>query len=242
MTPARRLLLLPPAGAGTIFWKTFEPFLTLHFGEVLALRGLGREGRCLERSPPSMRALVGLLLDELPDDGAALTIFGHSMGAFVGLEVCRQLEERQRSAPQHLVVSGHVGPPRHVPVPLFSLSRQRLREFIRDLGGTPEAVLEDAELWGVIEPTLREDMRILNEYVPPTQYQVRCPLTAMSGSEDRAATPDAVQAWAASAEVGFRHLRFKGGHFFILRHVRAVSEALLWSPPSRETTTISYET
>ncbi len=42
-------------------------------------------------------------------NGQPYIIYGHSMGASLGLEVCRRLEEAG-DAPRHLVVSGNSGP------------------------------------------------------------------------------------------------------------------------------------
>jgi surfactin synthase thioesterase subunit len=224
-----RLLLLPPAGAGVAFWMPFCPHVAERFGEVLALRAPGRESRFSEAPAGSISQLVARALQELPDDGAALTVFGHSMGAFVALEFYVQLESSGRALPHHVVVSGRPAPGHHHRSGLHAAPRERLCEVISSYGGTPQVLLDDEMFWELFEPILRSDLRLLDEYVAP-RPRLRSPVTALSGRRDPVAPPGAVEGWSEIALAGFVHYSFDGGHFFLLSSMSMVARAVCSAP------------
>jgi surfactin synthase thioesterase subunit len=224
-----RLLLLPPAGAGVGFWRPFERWFRPHFGEILALCPPGREILFAQPPATSIESLARAVLDELPDDGALLTIAGHSMGAIVGLEICRQMQEI-RSPPTHLVVSGCAPPSLRAERKLHLESSATLRQIISRMGGTPSDVLHCPGLWQVIEPILRSDFYLLSQYQAPATLRLRFPITALGGSEDSFAPPCAVRAWRNATAARFRHLTLSGGHFFLADHVATYVDATLCVP------------
>src|SRR5580658_8558343 len=86
-----RLYCFPYAGGGASLFRAFADGLPAQV-EVAAVQLPGREGRLREAPVPEMKRLVPLVADGLaPSPGRPFAFFGHSMGAAIAFELCREL-------------------------------------------------------------------------------------------------------------------------------------------------------
>lgn len=223
---APRLLCLPHAGGRGDFYRRW----TSDVAGVLELWTValpGRHGRVGEPAETNFDAVIKSIAAQSQDLlDRPLAIFGHSMGAILGLEVIRELES---SGPplRGLVVSGcsaprqrvrGTGPDRHTDEALIGL--------LTSWGGTPPELLEDQAFLAEALPVLRADLVLYDQY-QPRPGQVRTPLMALAGSTDTTAPAAEVGAWAGYAS-DWRGLRvLPGGHFFLYTAQRAVIDAIV---------------
>jgi medium-chain acyl-[acyl-carrier-protein] hydrolase len=148
--------------------------------------------------------------------------FGHSMGALISFQLARDLRRAQEYGPRHLFVSSNPAPqlPRHRP-PIHQLPEAEFVEEIRLFQGTPEAVLQDAELRQLLLPILRADCALLETYVYTDEAPLECSISAFGGWQDAIVSHADLGAWHDQTQCSFT-LRMFSGHHFYLHNVRTL--------------------
>jgi surfactin synthase thioesterase subunit len=223
---APRLLCLPHAGGRGDFYRRWTDDLAGTL-EVWTIALPGRYDRAGELAESDLTTVVKRIAAQSLDLlDRPLAIFGHSMGAVLGLEVVRELET---SGPplRGLVVSGCSVPALRVRrTGPDELSDAALVGLLTSWGGTPPELLHDRAFLAVALPVLREDLLLYDQY-QDRPGRVRTPLMALAGSADTTAPPAEVGAWSSYTS-DWRGLRvLPGGHFFIHTAQRAVIDAVI---------------
>jgi medium-chain acyl-[acyl-carrier-protein] hydrolase len=142
--------------------------------------------------------------------------FGHSMGALISFELARQLRRRQIPGPVHLTVCSYRAP--HLKDPHAAIHEMPDVEFrakLSEFGGTPEAVLRDAELMELLTPVLRADLALCASYSYASEQPLDCSITAFGGNDDAKVSRDELSAWREHTAKSFSVKMFPGGHFFL---------------------------
>lgn len=220
-----RLLCLPYAGGRSDFYRRWVPDL-MGVLEVWTVDLHARQ----DGADLSIPVDLGDLVTDLTDATAALldrpvTIFGHSMGALLGIEVVRR-QERSGPPLRALTVSGCIAPqlwpvraePRH-------RGDDELVALLRDWDGTPAELLADREFLDLALPALRADLHLCDQF-RDRPGRVRTALMAFAGSTDTTAPAVDVDAWSACTK-DWRGLRtLPGGHFFVHSGRRAILTAI----------------
>jgi surfactin synthase thioesterase subunit len=94
---------------------------------------------------------------------------------------------------------------------------------LRELGGTPAALLDDRDFIDFVLPVLRADFHLCGTYAPlatAEESTVReplvCPVGVFTGCDDRAtACAEDVAAWRDETRGTCTLHRFDGGHFYL---------------------------
>lgn len=231
---ALRLFCFPYAGGGASVYRLWADELPEQV-EVCAVQPPGRESRWRETAYRRMAAMA--------DDAAGaisqrldlpFAFFGHSMGASLAFEVARRLtraEDGDGSLPLHLFVSGRRSPRiTEDDEPIHSLPREQFIESIRSYSGTPEEVLQNAELMELVEPLLRADFEVSEtyEYVPEPSgaAPLDIPITALGGVGDDDVSEEELDGWRQETSGPFRKRMFDGGHFFLTERRSEVISAV----------------
>jgi len=192
----------------------------------------------------SLPPLLDLLVPAIASyQNIPFVFFGHSMGALVSFELARRLREQGMPGPVHLIVSGHRAPQLQDPrPPIHLLPDPDFWRHLRELGGTPQEVLQDPELMELLLPTLRADFAVCENYVYAVDEPLDCCITAFGGRNDPRVTQNELCAWQAQTRGSFSVRMFPGGHFFVqtaqLLVLRVLAENLtriLAGLPSAET-------
>ena len=214
---ALRLYCLPHAGGGAGIFRTWSASLP----EAVEVRGLqlpGRESRLLEtpfeNTVPAVAALVEAFV---PDLDRPYALFGHSMGALIGFELCRELRRRGVELPRHVFASAYRAPQLPDPEPpLYQLPQDEfLTEVNRRYDAVPQEVLNSAELLELMLPGLRADIAICDTYSYQEGPPLPCDLSAFGGREDGQVPEDTLRAWQDQTSGRFELHMFEGGHFFL---------------------------
>ncbi|WP_257003856.1 thioesterase domain-containing protein [Streptomyces sp. SA15] len=215
--PRLRLFVFHHAGGSHVTYRALARELPEDW-EVCLVDAPGR-GRLTHEEPlAEPRSLV----DRVHDDllvwlDRPFAFFGHSMGGLLCHDLTLRLDRDGLPLPRWLGLSARGAPApdggtgeeqRHL------LPSAELRAVIARLGGTPEAVLRDDELWSLVEPVLRADLRIVETWrfdaadrLPPV------PLAVFGGTHDPMVTPARLAAWADRTSA-FQGLRLFPGHHF----------------------------
>lgn len=217
--PALRLFLFHPAGGSHLLYRDWPRHFP-HDWELCTIDAPGR-GRLPGKAPyTDADSLVTYLLPELATMlDRPFALFGHSMGGIVAYHLSYRLAKAGLPRPAWLGVSARRAPAISPDPPesmVYSRPDEQLKKFVRDLGGTPDAVLAESSLWAMISPILRADLcasenwhsGMIEPFAPP-------PLSVFGGTEDPAVSEEQLDAWNSVGSTVVGQHRFAGGHFFI---------------------------
>jgi medium-chain acyl-[acyl-carrier-protein] hydrolase len=211
-----RLFCFPYAGGGASLFRAWPDDLPPAV-EIGAVQYPGRENRWREPLLSDGELLVESLAADLqPHLDRPFAFFGHSLGALIAFEIARRIDHAARSKLVQLFVSAHAAP--HITStnpPLHQLPPAEFRRKIAELDGTPQEVLQNAELMELVLPILRADFTINETYVYRPDLPLDRPISALGGLRDQLVTRPQLEAWRAQTTGAFTLRMFPGQHFFI---------------------------
>ncbi|MGW7418133.1 thioesterase II family protein [Streptomyces sp. NPDC054863] len=222
-----RLVCFPHAGGGASSFHSLARALEPG-AEVQAVQYPGRQDR--RHEPPLTR--LGELADRIAEvleasvarEGTPYALLGHSLGALVAYETARRLD-RSGSTPYRLFVSARCAPTVSAGPTDHLADDDSLLAEVRALGGAD--ALDDPEVRAMALPALRADYRALRSYTWQDGPALRCPITAMTGTQDPLCTPGQATDWLRLSVVPGRARTFGGGHFYLQERVTDVAGAVL---------------
>jgi medium-chain acyl-[acyl-carrier-protein] hydrolase len=221
--PGIRLFCFPHAGAGSLAYQEWSRLLPSPI-QVLPVLPPGRETRFGEppytRIEPYIEDLATALAPQLR---APYALFGHSLGALVAFELARRVRTSRLTAPVHLFVSGRIAPQltEHRRV-LHQLPAGDLAREVTALGGVPRQVdLSDQRL-GYLLAALRADLTVNETYAFRTEPVLGTAVTALGGTADPRVNEGELAAWRAQTSGPFTFRTYRGGHFYVTEHRRAL--------------------
>jgi surfactin synthase thioesterase subunit len=210
-----RLLCLPYSGGSAMFYARWRRLLPSWI-DVRPVEWPGRGARMDEPLATDPRALASQLARELgPQLGGPYALFGHSLGAVIAFELAHSLLDRGAPAPAILFASGAEAPAvRDGSKWRLPLSDEALLQELRNLQGTPDEVLSNAELMRSALPVLRADFLMCGAYVYRPRQPLPCAVHVFGGTEDETGF-EALQAWRQETSASFTLHMLPGHHFFI---------------------------
>jgi len=229
-----RLLCFPPAGSGANFYRQWSHLMPAAI-EVLAVQYPGREDRIAEPLCESLASLVdGIAQAAMTLREKPLALFGHSMGAAVAHETAKRLEAAGIRI-EHLFVSGRPPPHRQRSKAIHRRDDDGVLAEIARLGGTPSAVLENAELRALLLPSIRADFHLIETYEGGLVPALRAPVSAFIGTADTEVGQQEAVQWADVTGGAFDLTCYEGGHFYLvdrpaplIRALTAKLSAMAW--------------
>jgi medium-chain acyl-[acyl-carrier-protein] hydrolase len=142
--------------------------------------------------------------------------YGHSMGALISFELARELRRRHGIEPVQLFLSGRGAPHVRPAKPAtFNLADDEFIVKLRELNGTPQELLEDAETMEVLLPILRADFEVVETYEYQPGACLSCPITVYGGIQDKEVPVGDLREWKEHSPAPFKVRLFPGDHFFI---------------------------
>ncbi|MFI9766445.1 thioesterase II family protein [Streptomyces sp. NPDC052415] len=224
---AVKLLALPHAGGSAPYFLPLARALGSEL-DVLCVQYPGRLDRHREPAPTDLRDLADQVYKALVSAPAGpVVLFGHSMGAVLGYEIARRLEDSGGGELLGLIASGRRAPHRFRAETVHLRDDDGIIAEIRELSGTEQGILDDEELLRLVLPALRADYRAVETYrhdsgAPP----LAAPVTALTGESDPRVSLDDARAWQELTSGTFRFRSFPGGHFYLNAQPGAVTAAI----------------
>ena len=224
-----RLFCFPYAGGGASIYRTWVDALPPSI-EVCAIQLPGRERRFAEPAFRSMAPLIAALTDALiPYLDRPFALFGHSMGATIAYEVARRCQSELRRRACCLLVSAQSAPQ----IPLSNPATYRLPDDdflakIRQLNGTPEEVLANAELMALMVLLLRADFELIETYQQLPGERLDCPVYTFVADDDAEVSRQELADWSeiTTDDRSTEPLMFHGGHFYLHSQQQTLTHAI----------------
>ncbi|MCS7237273.1 MAG: alpha/beta fold hydrolase [Thermoguttaceae bacterium] len=230
LTPDKpRLLCFPYAGGGSWIFGRWPSFLDGEI-QVLPVVPPGREHRLKEPPLECVQEMARQMMQSVKGilGGAPYALFGHSLGALVAFELCREIERSDCPLPQLLVVSGCRAP--HLPrtwVPIHSLPPREFEKAVEDrFGPLPLPLRRDKRTLEVYLRILRADMKAVETYGFERSTPLRTPVLVCGGREDPFVPVGDLFPWVDLCGSRFVIELFPGGHFFLRENPRDFLKAL----------------
>ncbi|MBC9795251.1 thioesterase II family protein [Sinomicrobium weinanense] len=220
-----KIICFPYAGGSKYSYRVLQTVFPSHVA-LFPIDYPGRGARIKENLNTSLEAIAedafNTILPELHKGPYA--IYGHSMGALVGYLVTRKIVEHGLSAPAHLFITGRSGPaaPKNRE-PLHGLPRDRFLEKVKELGGLPGEICDNADLMDFFEPVLRADFKALETFNYTPKGPIDIPVSVIIGLQESITTKDA-RAWEQETTAPLDLRQFPGNHFFIFDHPQHIAE------------------
>ncbi|HEY1017217.1 MAG TPA: alpha/beta fold hydrolase [Herpetosiphonaceae bacterium] len=210
-----RLFCFPYAGGGASMYRTWATAVPADI-DLCSVQLPGRENRIAHTPISRWHPLVETLAAELgPFLDRPFAFFGYSMGALISFELARALAQANAPAPAHMHVAAYRAPqlPSATPA-IHHLADAQFIAELRQLKGSPEDVLNNAELMELILPVLRADFAVCETHSCAPGPLLSCPLTVLGGLDDPLAPRASLEAWATHTSGAFQVRMYPGGHFF----------------------------
>jgi surfactin synthase thioesterase subunit len=214
------LFCLPFAGGSKYSYRLYEENLPA-FLNIIALEYPGRGTRMSEPLKEDIHLLVNDLYMQIENrlDSTAYAIYGHSMGGLISYLLTRKIIENKRKAPLHVFITGTSGPAalsrtekkRHL------LDKKSFIEEVRNLNGSPDEILQNDELMDFIEPILRADFKVSENYIYIPREHLNIPMTVITGTKEDMKLED-IHLWQKETSVPVDFRRMPGSHFFIFKY------------------------
>ncbi|MEO1054745.1 MAG: thioesterase domain-containing protein [Bacteroidota bacterium] len=216
------LICLPYAGASKYAYNDFKQY-TPEYIELVPTELPGRGSRYTERLLKDMDTIVDdIFLQVKGHVNVPYAIYGHSMGTLLGYLLVRRIISEGLPEPILLFCTGRGGPSVEMELPhRHTLSKDDFKEEIRDLGGSPDEILEDEDLMEFFEPILRADFEAIETYEHTPGEPFDIPITAIIGDREKA-TYEEAQEWKKVTQGDVDIRIFPGKHFFIFNNTREI--------------------
>lgn len=213
---ALRLFCFAYAGASVSAFHAWSEVLPPDI-ELCPIQLPGRGTRIQETPCQRLHPLVQTLAPLIQAQAdRPFAFFGHSLGALIGFEVARELRRQSGPTPKYLWMSGSRAPQLpDVEPPIHRLSDARFTEKLRQLQGTPTAILEDEQMMARLLPALRADFALLETYLYTNEAPLDIPIMVFGGHQDCKVSPDDLGAWRDQTTQAFKLQMFAGNHFFL---------------------------
>jgi medium-chain acyl-[acyl-carrier-protein] hydrolase len=221
-----RLLCFHCAGGNAMMFRDWHRLLTWSI-EPVGVQLPGRLDRFSETPYDSMDALVQTLAEVVkPFLDQPFACYGASMGARVAWRLAHILRDREMPMPRAIFVASNVAPTVATSGQEWNQPDERLAEYLRELGGTPPEILDDAELRPRLLSVLRADLTVLatDTFRPGSPLDI--PMRAFAGGEDAESPPEHMSAWRDETRASFGMDIVPGGHFFSAAGQRQVLAAV----------------
>lgn len=197
---------------------------------IHALELPGRGNRAAETLITNTKAAIADYTHQINSkrNGAPYIIYGHSMGAIMGLYIVNKMEA-QKDAPLQFIATGTPGPgiekAGETPVQKkYTLPDEDFKNFLKELGGIPEEILTNKELFDFFSPILRADFQVIEEDTQ-THTIIHTPIHAIMGSTEPKVAH--IQNWKTHTTSAFKAQILPGNHFFIYKHPDVLIKTIL---------------
>lgn len=238
-----KIIAFPFAGGNKYSFNFLKKYIAPYNIELIVLEYPGRGLRMKDPLLESIESVLEDAFENLKKEIGAddYLIYGHSMGALIGLLVCDKLKAASLKMPRRLLTTGRPLPHRRKKEKTFHLGTQAFYSKIASLGGLPEQLLQEPALMDFYAPILKADFKAVEEYSTLETSDIGIPISVLYGDEElqklkentlveeqEEITQETVRKkWEAQTSKIVSIRMLKGNHFFIYSHEQYIAEHII---------------
>lgn len=214
-----RLVVFPFAGgSASSFYRWVKDF---PFADEVSLDIVELPGRGRRPTAPLIRDFADLNRQLLPHtaslvDDVPCIFLGYSMGAMIAFEQARLLGLETGRSPSAVILAARKSPAyNRTGIRRHKMSREKIVDDLKKLGGTPEQVIEQPELFSRYLDVLEADFQALESCTTPVDSAIDCPVVVIGGVDDPETNTQQLHDWSRFTRSSFNLHFLPGGHFFL---------------------------
>ncbi|WP_046754915.1 thioesterase II family protein [Kordia jejudonensis] len=158
-----------------------------------------------------LKSILPIIADE------PYVVYGHSMGALVGYEICKIIAQKNLPLPLKLVVSGRNAPCHSVDHKTYTLPSDNFWKVLDELGGLPNELLLEKSIREMLEPGLRKDFECVETYQYQIAQKLPIPIDVFYGTTEGISESN-IYDWNRETDKNVQIQQLTGNHFFIFDH------------------------
>lgn len=209
------IVFFPFVASNALFFETFKNQLESEF-KVVILELPGHGKRIDEPFAESLEVACNDLLRQINHFGTRngpMYWVGHSMGAYLGSECLQLLKARQKQLPTGFIISDVAAPGQFDAWIVGDMTPVQKSEYYSRMGYDVLLSGLDPESKAHAEQLIRQDLRLLRNFVDPKQKQITIPVHFLcSNFESETVKNERIQGWQAICDHEIENTEFEGGH------------------------------
>lgn len=225
-TIKKQLFLLHFAGGNRYSYNFLQKSLVSDI-EFIPVELPGRGERFRETLIRDKKEAIHDLFEQIKRkrNKAPFIIFGHSMGAILGLSVAKLFEDHN-DKPDCLIVSGNPGPLENYTISQrHNLDDETFKQKIAELGGVPNEIIENKEAFSFFSKIMRADFECIEKYQDfENKTTIQAPIYAIMGDQESLAPR--IDNWKKFTNTSFNYQTMKGNHFFIHQNSKEIGRLI----------------
>ncbi|MEH2958892.1 thioesterase domain-containing protein [Candidatus Merdisoma sp. JLR.KK006] len=226
-----KLICVPFAGGSSksyLKWRSvIDPRIELIFYEMA-----GRGTRQNEKNMHTMEELIHDLvyfIENTADNEHRISIFGHSMGAYVFYEAYESLSKDVKTKIDYIFLSGAVSLKYIIASPVWNqilLPKDEFLNVVEMHGWVQKEILRRDSVRDYIYRVMKHDFSLMNNYIwTMKKINMYSQVYILYGQEDIYQV-EQYYSWKENIEAPLYYWGFKGNHFFILDQYQEVVETI----------------
>ncbi|SFA59296.1 Surfactin synthase thioesterase subunit [Pedobacter suwonensis] len=219
-----QIFLVHFAGGNVYSFQFMKQYF--HEYDFIPLELPGRGNRIKERILQNFTAAAKDIHEQIVSKlkSKKFLLYGHSMGALLVLRVAGLLE-LDGHIPHAIVISGNPGPGVFSSKIRHLLPDEQFKDELKILGGMPDEILNNKELYEFVEPIIRADFKIAETSQREEVFiPIKSPIYALMG--DQESKSDKIENWKTFTTSTFGYEVLQGDHFFIYNHALGLSNLM----------------
>lgn len=220
------LFCFPFAGGTSYSYSAFTKYGS-DILNIVSINLPGRGNRMRERLLKNIDEIVEDVWQQIRKDlFKPYAIYGHSMGTLIGYLITKKIIRENYPLPLHLFFTGCGGPYyQNIKTDTHLLPRNEFIRRLKDMGGSPNEILENDALMDFFEPIIRADFEAIENYTYQETSAFSILITCMIGTEEET-TYDHALGWQKETTGPLKILQFQGDHFFIFDHIEKIMQTI----------------
>ncbi|MBU3112548.1 thioesterase II family protein [Clostridium lacusfryxellense] len=222
------LFCLPYAGGSEAIYYKWKKELNTSIKLIpISLKGRGK--RFNEDFYESIEEAVDDIFLNIKDKivNEDYAIYGHSMGSLLGYELYYKISKLKLRKPTHIFFSGYKAPSIiRKREDTCNLSDSDFMKKIMELGGTPEELMNNQEIFKMFLPIIRSDFKMLETYTyKKREAKIECDVSILNGKQDTINLKEILD-WKNHVCRGFNIYNFEGNHFYINNNIENITNII----------------
>ncbi|WP_238861418.1 thioesterase domain-containing protein [Clostridium sp. YIM B02569] len=211
-----KLFCLPYAGGSSSSYYMFKNYLDNNI-EICPIELAGRGIRFTDKLNQNFEEVLSDIFEHVKCkiDSTPYAIFGHSMGSWLAYELYNKIDENKLKIPIHLFLSGRGSPLEKNNRIISNKSDEKLKEFLKELGGTDTILLNNDDAMNMFIRIIRSDFKLLENY-KYREYprKIRSKVSIINGSRDNSITKEGLELWKRLIDNHIEYKFYNGSHFY----------------------------